>query len=180
VLALPSEINLAGYRTLNKTIKWANTQAARKLGEENLMPVKIFKRATTNTKGYRVRQSKLSYGKTKASLWFGFNQVKAGYIGKARETARGVTVGSGRNRRFYPNVAGEPKIRLIKRSDTYSSILYYDQEGHRWKSIREPVNIVSLDDIEKMIPERMVTTMDAELNYIMNVARSRFQKTGIR
>lgn len=178
ILALPKEIELASYRTLKKTLAWSVTQVARKLAEENQMPVGIFKNSVNNKQGFRSRQSKLRYGSTHGQLWIGANLVKARFLGKARRTAKGVTVGSGNNRRFYADEPGAP-IRLVDRPDGRPSILFLNK-NHRWESIKEPVWTTSVDDIQAEIPPRVISTMDSELNYILNHAQTVFQQTGKR
>lgn len=179
ILALPKEIELASYRTLKKMLSWSVTQVARKLAEENQMPVSIFKNSVTNQSGFRSRQSKLRYGSTHGQLWVGTNMVKARFIGKARRTPKGIVVGSGKNRRFYEDVPGEPKKRLVDRPDGRPSILFLNK-NKRWESVKEPVSSVSVDDIQQDIPPRVISTMNSELNYILNHARTTFQKTGKR
>jgi|GEM_PF-2651115 hypothetical protein len=172
LLAFPKEINTAKYRTLAKTVKWASGQQASKLAAENAMPVSIFKKGAKNVKGFRVRTSKIKFNTTKAQIWAGSNSVKARYLGKAKESKRGVTVGSGRTRRFYEEAF------LIQRADGRPSVVYRNKNSRKIRSITEPVQSVSVDEIEAAIPGELYKKMDQEMNYILNVAKTKYQRTG--
>lgn len=176
--ATEKQAGTARYRALKKTLRTVIADTARQLSAASDLPVGMFKRSAKNPKGYRIRQSRLGFDSTGASIWIGTNPVKAGYIGRARATRRGVSVGSGRFRRFYEHEDGYP-VRLVERAGRASSILFLNK-NRRWESIREPVVDTPIRSIEGGAGRLLRANFNRELNYILRFARTRYQATGRR
>lgn len=176
--AKPAQIRTATVRGLRATLRTISAQAARELSQSSDLPVGIFKKSARNAAGHRVRQSKIKNDSSSASLWVGSSLVNARFIGKARRTKRGIVVGSGRFRRFYADTPDAPK-RLVERGDGHPSILWLNQR-RRWESMREPVIVAPLDRVARNAKAIMVKNMRAQLNFILNHARGRYQTTGLR
>lgn len=174
--AKPAQIRTATTRSLRTTLRTITARAARELSAASDLPVGVFKKSARNPGGYRLRPSKIRNGSASASLWVGTNEVKARFIGRARRTKRGVVVGSGRFRRFYTDENG---IRLVDRGDGYPSILFLNKR-RRWESIREPVVATPLGGLARDAKSIMVKNMRAQLNFILNHAKTRYQATGRR
>lgn len=176
--ATPRQVRLASARSLRATLRTGQARVARVLSASSDLPVGVFKKSVSNAGGYRVRPSRVDNDSTHGSIWVGTQMVKARYIGKARATKRGIVVGSGRFRRFYEH-EGDNRVRLVERSDGRPSILFLNKRK-RWEAIKEPVIARPLDGVARELKTVMAKNMRAQLNFLLNHARGRYQRTGRR
>lgn len=157
LLRAPREISKAwvraGNRAVTKTSKWAATQGLRAIAQAERIPVGKLRQGRRSA--VRVRRQQ---GANQGTVWFGVLPVKAGRLGKPRQTKKGARVG----RHFF----GEAFVATMR-------------NGHvgiwlRSTKARLPIveQFVVLDNaesalqrVQERIPDRLTTVMAQELNY---------------
>lgn len=184
--AKPAQIGRAQYTAVNRTMKWAGVRIGRKLAQANNMPVGIFKGGKNNREGKRLR-TKISHSypgsifrlgsfssrslsavnEVTGRIWIGLNRVKAKYLGKARQTKRGIAVG---RRFFYQGTRDE--IQLREYPGRLPAVLFKNEKG-RWQSIRESISPTAIKGVQSRIPAQLRKEMNAQLNYQVNVRGGR-------
>ncbi len=83
--AKPTQIKQAYRRAMGKTIRWLSTRISRELGKQFDLPQRVFQVRT-----------KRSFDNESGSLWIGMNPIAASWLGKSRQTRKGVSVRSHR------------------------------------------------------------------------------------
>ena len=83
--ATPEQIKQAYRRAMGKTIRWLSTRINRELGKQFDLPQRVFQVRT-----------KRNFDNEMGSIWVGMNPIAANWLGKARQTKKGVSVRSHR------------------------------------------------------------------------------------
>ncbi len=105
--ATPAQIKTAQRRAMGKTLRWLNTRITRELGSKFDLPQRVF----------QVR-AKREFNADSGSLWVGLNPIAAQWLGKARQTKKGVSV---RKHRFAGAFIARMKnghVGVFKRSSS--------------------------------------------------------------
>lgn len=172
----PGEIDKAEIRALNKTALWVKTQAARDSSHAAKVASKVIRR--------RIRILRASKRIQRAKVWFGLNPILARDLGKIRETKKGIRAG----RHHFPGAF------VTGLRSGYTSVFERVQPGKRWTinrprsasanlPIRQSKLTLENTEVQRVIERtyqragaRFVVILRQELNYIVNVAKSKGRK----
>lgn len=157
-------------RAIRKTIRWMRKALIKLVAAEAKIPQKSIRLRVKDT----VNQ-KDKYG----SVWLGLNPVSAHYVGRPRETPRGVNVG--RRHRFES--AFFQRVFRGNEKKVYRRVFRGAGSSQRGKGDgRFPVELMTIpiDDIgeesakkiQREAKVRFVRTLTQELNYALNVEGS--------
>lgn len=157
--AMPAQADRAMIRALRTTAKWVDTQGSRALAKASKVPLKALKRG----KGVgRVRLKMPQQGKLRASVWFGTMPVKAAYVGKLSQHAKGARAG----KHFFP---GGFKARM--RSGHIG--IYLRKGKKRTPLVEQTVSLAESQSILSAVAGQteaiLEKNMAHELNYEINV-----------
>lgn len=96
---VPKAAAAAQRRAINKTLGWLRTHIARAVGKQERIAVAAVRQ--------RLRSYPVEGNSTRGKLWFGINPIEASRIGRARQSAAGVTVAGRRYQgAFHKRVYG--------------------------------------------------------------------------
>lgn len=161
--AKPAQIKQAHRRAMGKTIRWLSTRVSRELGQQFDLPQRVF----------QVR-AKRSFDHEYASLWIGLNPIAANWLGKARQTRKGVSVRSHKFNGAFIAKMKNGHIGVFQRGERRirNGKVHYPLE-----KVAIKVNSGGSDEIESSLADyqgRATTyfqnTFEHELKYILNRA----------
>ena len=155
--AKPAQIKKAHRRAMGKTLRWLNTRITRELGAQFDLPQRVF----------QVRAKK-QFDADSGSLWIGLNPIAAHWLGRARQTKKGVSVRKHRFAGAFIAKMSNGHIGVFKRSSSKSLPI---------ETVRAKIAEGSSADIEEYLERYKAQalpyfqrTFEHELNYIMDKA----------
>ena len=150
--ATNAQIERAGTRAMNKTLKWIGSNARHEIAQKHDIPLKSLKG--------RVRLSNAKPGKARAIAWFGIGDMRAIFAG-ARQNARGVQA---RSHFFQSAFIATP----------YGHLNVFKRKGkERFPIIVQKIPLEHAEGILERVaqhaPDRLRSIYVQELNYELNV-----------
>jgi hypothetical protein len=157
------QLKLAYRRAMGKTIRWLSTRISRELGQKFDLPQRVFQvRAKRNIDGDVGR------------LWIGLNPIAATYLGKARQTKKGVSVRSHRFNGAFIAKMNSGHIGVFQRGQRQikGGNVYYPLETVKAKMSTGTSNEIDINirDYQSRATDYFKKTLEHELNYIMQKA----------
>lgn len=150
--ATNAQVERAGTRAMNKTLRWIGSQAKHQIAQQHDIPLKSLKG--------RVRLAKAKPGKARAIAWFGVSDMRAIFAG-AKQNARGVHA---RGHFFQSAFIATP----------YGHLNVFKRKGReRFPIIVQKIPLDKaesiLSEITTRVPDRLRTIYAQEINYEVNV-----------
>ena len=149
----PKNYNLAVSRALKRLIDWAATKVSRHFSRVANLPVRALK--------HRFYKSVI-FDKQQASLWLGLSKIQVDYLGRVRQTKRGVSV---RGQHFDGAFVATMKnghTRTFRRSSKASLPIEYV-----YKKITTDEDIDAyLASISREIEQKFAKELEYQIGYI--------------
>lgn len=163
--ATESQINLAYRRSMGKTLKWLQTRISRELADKFDLPMRVF----------QVR-AKRRFDSEAGALWIGLNPIAAKWLGKGRQTKKGVSVRSHRfNGAFLAKMPND-HIGIFQRGQrtTRNGKVYYplktvmvmNDSGMSYEFMD------SLETYERRASAYFKTVFEHELGYLLKKSKA--------
>jgi hypothetical protein len=143
-------------RAINKTLSWAISQGLRAIARESDVPLSVLRRRRRG-KLHRAFRRELS-----GAAWFGVLPVRAGDVGKPRQSRLGARVG----KHFFDKAfvatmsTGHTGVFLRQRA---SRLPIKEQGVYLTPAVR------ALEGVRDQLADRFQTTFAQEFNYEVNV-----------
>lgn len=161
--ATPAQIKQAYRRAMGKTIRWLSTRISRELGKQFDLPQRVFQVRT-----------KRSFDNDSGHLWIGMNPIAASWLGKGRQTKKGVSVRSHRFDGAFITKMKNGHIGVFQRGDRS---IKNGKVHYPLKTVAVKMNSggseeidVSIAQYEARASDYFKKTFQHELNYIAQKA----------